>query len=59
VRRLCFPFSCIAGILCDEPQIVRLVRACLEEAGFRVVTASDGEQALYVARHEAPDLVVM
>jgi DNA-binding response OmpR family regulator len=38
---------------------VRLVRACLEEAGFRVVTASDGEQALYVARHEAPDLVVM
>jgi len=43
----------------DEPQIVRLVRAYLEEAGFRVVTASDGEQALYVARHEKPDLVVL
>jgi DNA-binding response OmpR family regulator len=43
----------------DEPQIVRLVRAYLEEAGFRVVTASDGEQALYVARHERPDLVVL
>ena len=43
----------------DEPQIVRLVRAYLEETGFRVVIASDGEQALYVARHEMPDLVVL
>jgi len=43
----------------DEPQIVRLVRTYLEEAGFRVVTASDGEQALYVTRHEKPDLVVL
>jgi DNA-binding response OmpR family regulator len=43
----------------DEPQIVRLVRAYLKESGFRVVTASDGEQALYVARHEKPDLVVL
>lgn len=43
----------------DEPQIVRLVRAYLEEAGFRVVTASDGEQALYVARHERPDLIIL
>jgi len=43
----------------DEPQIVRLVRAYLEEAGFRVVTASNGEQAIYVARHEKPDLAVL
>ncbi|MGB9776449.1 MAG: response regulator transcription factor [Anaerolineae bacterium] len=43
----------------DEPQILRLVRAYLEEAGFRVVTASDGEQALYVARHEQPDLIIL
>ncbi len=43
----------------DEPHIVRLVRAYLEEAGFRVVTASDGQEALYVARHEKPDLVVL
>jgi DNA-binding response OmpR family regulator len=43
----------------DEPQIVRLVQAYLEEAGFRVVTASDGQEALYVARHEKPDLVVL
>jgi len=43
----------------DEPQIVRLVRAYLEEAGFRVVTAYDGEGALAVARRERPDLVVL
>jgi len=43
----------------DEPQIVRLVQAYLEEAGFRVVTASDGQEALHVARHEKPDLVVL
>jgi DNA-binding response OmpR family regulator len=43
----------------DEPEIVRLVRAYLEGAGFRVVTASDGQEALYVARDEKPDLVVL
>jgi DNA-binding response OmpR family regulator len=43
----------------DEPQIVRLVRAYLEEAGYHVVIASDGEEALHVARHEKPDLVVL
>jgi two-component system alkaline phosphatase synthesis response regulator PhoP len=43
----------------DEPKIVDLVRSYLEEAGFHVVTAHDGEQALYVARHEKPDLVVL
>ncbi len=43
----------------DEPQILRLVRSYLEEAGFRVVTASDGEQAIYVARREKPDLAVL
>ena len=43
----------------DEPQIVRLVRSYLEADGFRVVTASDGQQALHVARHEKPDLVVL
>ncbi len=43
----------------DEPEIVRVVRAYLEAAGFRVVIASDGEEALYVARHEKPDLVVL
>jgi DNA-binding response OmpR family regulator len=43
----------------DEPEIVRFVRAYLENAGYRVVTASEGQEALFVARHEKPDLVIL
>ena len=43
----------------DEFQIVRFVRAYLEDAGYRVVSASDGQSALFVARHEKPDLVIL
>jgi DNA-binding response OmpR family regulator len=43
----------------DEPEIVRLLRSYLEKDGYRVVTAYNGEEALYTARHEKPDLVVL
>jgi DNA-binding response OmpR family regulator len=43
----------------DEPKIVRFIQAYLEDAGYRVVTASDGQEALFVARHEKPDLVIL
>ena len=43
----------------DEPKIVKTVRAYLENAGFRVVTAGDGQAALTVYRHEKPGLVVL
>ena len=43
----------------DEAEIVRLVRAYLERAGFAVVTASEGRQVLAVFRHERPNLVVL
>lgn len=43
----------------DELQIVRVVRGYLEKAGYRVLTASNGKDALFVARHEKPDLVVL
>ncbi|MEE8369874.1 MAG: response regulator, partial [Dehalococcoidia bacterium] len=43
----------------DELKIVRLVRAYLEGAGFRVVVAYDGQEALAVFRHERPDLVIL
>ena len=43
----------------DEKRIVKLLRAYLEEAGYRVATAPEGRQALFVARHEKPDLVVL
>jgi two-component system alkaline phosphatase synthesis response regulator PhoP len=43
----------------DDPQIVRLVRTYLEQSGFAVVTAADGESALTSLRNERPDLVVL
>ncbi len=43
----------------DEMEIVRLVRAYLERAGFSVVTAGEGREALAVFRHERPNLVVL
>ena len=43
----------------DEPKIVELARDYLEAAGFAVVSASDGSEALARARSEKPDLVVL
>jgi two-component system phosphate regulon response regulator PhoB len=43
----------------DEKDIVDLMRYNLVQAGFRVVSAFDGQQALEVARRERPDLVVL
>jgi DNA-binding response OmpR family regulator len=43
----------------DEPKIVKTVRAYLEDTGFRVVTAVDGQMALTVFRHERPALVIL
>ncbi len=43
----------------DEPKLVKTVRAYLENAGFRVVTAGDGQMALTVYRHEKPALVIL
>ncbi len=43
----------------DEWDIVKLVRAYLEKAGYAVVTATDGQEALAVFRHERPNLVIL
>ena len=43
----------------DELKITRLLRDYLQQAGFRVVTASDGPGALASARTERPDLIVL
>ncbi|MGW8317699.1 MAG: response regulator [Candidatus Promineifilaceae bacterium] len=43
----------------DEPEIVRVVRGYLEQAGFRVLTAGNGPSALAAFRSERPDLVVL
>jgi len=43
----------------DEPDIRELVRYNLEQGGFRVVEAEDGETALHKVRSEQPALVVL
>ena len=43
----------------DDREIVRLVRASLEQAGYRVYVAYDGKTALQILRRERPDLVVL
>jgi two-component system alkaline phosphatase synthesis response regulator PhoP len=43
----------------DDKEIVRLVRAYLEQAGFQVLPAYDGESALQIMRRDRPDLVVL
>ncbi|HBY95700.1 MAG: response regulator transcription factor [Ardenticatenaceae bacterium] len=43
----------------DDKQIVRLVRSYLEQAGYQVLTAHDGDAALHAIRRERPDLVVL
>jgi len=43
----------------DEQQLRTLVQAYLTQEGFRVVTAADGQEALFVARHEKPDLIIL
>lgn len=46
-------------IVDDDRQIVRLVAAYLEQAGFQALTAYDGVTALRLARSERPDLIVL
>jgi two-component system alkaline phosphatase synthesis response regulator PhoP len=43
----------------DEPGIVTIVRDYLDRAGFRVLTAGDGQTALRLARTERPSLIVL
>jgi len=43
----------------DEPKIVRIVRAYLERAGFRVIPAYSGREALDLFRREGPTLIVL
>ncbi len=43
----------------DEKETVRLLRAYLEGAGYRVFYAYEGEQALHILRTERPGLVLL
>lgn len=43
----------------DEPNLLRLYQKELEEEGFKVLTATDGEQAINLTKRTLPDLVVL
>ena len=43
----------------DERHIVRLVQVNLQRAGYEVVTAYDGKEALEKVASEQPDLIVL
>jgi DNA-binding response OmpR family regulator len=43
----------------DKEQLRTLVKTYLTVEGFRVVTATDGREALFVARQEKPDLIIL
>jgi DNA-binding response OmpR family regulator len=43
----------------DKANLRNLVREYLEAEGFRVVIAADGREALFTARQEKPDLILL
>ncbi|UJS16597.1 MAG: response regulator [Candidatus Jettenia sp.] len=46
-------------IVDDEQDLVKLIRYHLEKDGYKVLSASNGEDALFMARRERPELVVL
>ncbi|HEX5141304.1 MAG TPA: response regulator transcription factor, partial [Dehalococcoidia bacterium] len=43
----------------DEPGVLRLIKLELSSQGLRVVTASDGEEAMRIAEQQRPDMVIL
>ena len=43
----------------DEPDLMSLVKYALEDAGYEVLTASDGAEALDIALERTPDAAVL
>ena len=43
----------------DEPDVQRVLARRLVSAGYQVVTASDGEEALWKAEAEKPDVILL
>ncbi|MCG3175294.1 MAG: Regulator of RpoS [Candidatus Omnitrophica bacterium] len=46
-------------VIDDEAAITRLVKSAMEQAGYRVLTASDGDEGLELARQSRPDLLIL
>ena len=43
----------------DEARLRDMLRVYLEQEGYRVAEAANGREALYVARYEKPDLIIL
>ncbi len=43
----------------DEPGFLDVIRARLEEEGYKVVTAADGEEGLRKVKSEKPDIMLL
>ncbi len=43
----------------DEPRYLKLVRYNLEAAGYEVITAANGEEALSLVAGKSPDLIIL
>ncbi|MEZ4559505.1 MAG: response regulator, partial [Caldilineaceae bacterium] len=43
----------------DKRELRNMVKSYLEVEGFRVVTAGDGREAIFVAREAKPDLILL
>jgi len=43
----------------DEARLVSLVETYLAQSGFRVLSASNGREALSVAERQEPDLIIL
>ncbi|HLE14638.1 MAG TPA: response regulator transcription factor [Anaerolineales bacterium] len=43
----------------DEPELVKVLRSYLEQAGFSVLTAGRGDAGLSTWEHKRPDLVIL
>jgi DNA-binding response OmpR family regulator len=46
-------------IIEDEPELVKVLRSYLEQAGFTVLTAYRGDSGLSTYEHKLPDLVIL
>ena len=58
-RRCCVGTQPLVLVADDEPRITKLVSIALSEEGFRVVTATGGEDALAKAEEIRPDIVLL
>ena len=46
-------------IVDDELSILKFVRSNLEDRGYKVISATNGEEALHIIERELPDLIIL